>query len=82
MLDAAYANLSELARLAAGYAGEVQEDPERLAEVERRRDLLFRLTQKYGATIEAVLAARNEQPRSWTCSTPPTWISGPSRPGG
>ena len=60
MLDAAYANLSELARLAAAYAEEVQEDPERLAEVERRRDLLFRLTQKYGATLVAVLAAREE----------------------
>jgi len=60
MLDAAYANLSELARLAAAYAAEVQEDPERLGEVERRRDLLFRLTQKYGATVEAVLAARDE----------------------
>jgi DNA repair protein RecN (Recombination protein N) len=60
MLDAAYANLSELSRLAAAYAEEVQEDPERLAEVERRRDLLFRLTQKYGATVEAVLAAREE----------------------
>jgi DNA repair protein RecN (Recombination protein N) len=59
MLDAAYANLSELSRLAAAYAEEVQEDPERLAEVERRRDLLFRLTQKYGATVEAVLAARD-----------------------
>jgi DNA repair protein RecN (Recombination protein N) len=60
MLDAAYANLSELSRLAGAYAGEVQEDPERLAEVERRRDLLFRLTQKYGATVEAVLATRKE----------------------
>jgi DNA repair protein RecN (Recombination protein N) len=60
MLDAAYANLSELSRLAAAYAAEVQEDPERLGEVERRRDLLFRLTQKYGATVEAVLAARDE----------------------
>jgi DNA repair protein RecN (Recombination protein N) len=60
MLDAAYANLSELSRLAAAYAEEVQEDPERLAEVERRRDLLFRLTQKYGSTVESVLSARNE----------------------
>ena len=60
MLDAAYANLSELARLAAVYAEEVQEDPERFAEVERRRDQLFRLTQKHGATLEAVLATRNE----------------------
>jgi DNA repair protein RecN (Recombination protein N) len=38
----------------------VQEDPDRLATVERRRDLLFRLTGKYGATVEAVLATRNE----------------------
>jgi DNA repair protein RecN (Recombination protein N) len=60
LLDTAYANLSELSRLAAAYAEEVQEDPERLAEVERRRDLLFRLTQKYGATLEAVLATRGE----------------------
>jgi DNA repair protein RecN (Recombination protein N) len=60
MLDAAYANLSELTRLAAAYAGEVQEDPERLAEVERRRDQIFRLTQKYGATVEAVLATQAE----------------------
>jgi DNA repair protein RecN (Recombination protein N) len=59
MLDAAYANLSELARLAAEYAAEVQEDPVRLAEVERRRDILFRLTQKHGGSLEAVLAARS-----------------------
>jgi DNA repair protein RecN (Recombination protein N) len=55
LLDAAYANLSELARTAGDYADEIQEDPERLAEVERRRDLLFRLMQKHGATIAAVL---------------------------
>src|SRR5438128_4518169 len=60
MLDAAYTNLSELARQAAAYAAEVEEDPERLAEVERRRDLLFRLTGKYGATLEAVLATREQ----------------------
>ena len=60
MLDAAYTNLSELARQAAAYAAEVEEDPERLAEVERRRDLLFKLTGKYGATLEAVLATREQ----------------------
>jgi DNA repair protein RecN (Recombination protein N) len=60
LLDGAYANLTELARLAGEYAATVQEDPERLAAVERRRDQLFRLTGKYGATLEAVLAARNE----------------------
>jgi len=59
MLDAAYTNLSELARQASAYAGEVQEDPERLAEVERRRDLIFKLTGKYGTTIVEVLATRD-----------------------
>ncbi|HEX6103950.1 MAG TPA: DNA repair protein RecN [Gemmatimonadales bacterium] len=63
MLDTAYANLSELSRLAATYAAEIEEDPERLAEIERRRDLLFRLTQKYGADIGAVLATREESSR-------------------
>lgn len=58
MLDAAYANLTELARLAGEYASSIEEDPARLADVERRRDVLFRLTQKYGASLEAVVATR------------------------
>ena len=58
LLDGAYASLSELARLAADYADGMQEDPARLAEVERRRDTIFRLAQKHGATIEAVLETR------------------------
>lgn len=60
LLDGAYANLSELARVATEYAASVQEDPERLGEVERRRDLLFKLTGKYGVSLEAVLATRDE----------------------
>ncbi len=60
LLDAAYANLTELARSAAEYGDRLQEDPARLAEIERRRDVLFRLTQKYGVTLEAVLATRSE----------------------
>jgi DNA repair protein RecN (Recombination protein N) len=60
LLDAAYTNLSELSRVATDYAEQVQEDPERLAAVERRRDLLFRLTGKYGASLDAVLATRND----------------------
>jgi DNA repair protein RecN (Recombination protein N) len=60
MLDAAYVNLSELTRMAGGYAGSVQEDPERLAFVERRRDLLSRLSGKYGATLHQVLATRDQ----------------------
>jgi DNA repair protein RecN (Recombination protein N) len=60
MLDAAYANLSELARTAAEYAARVQEDPNRLAEIERRRDVLYRLSQKYGASLEEVLQTRSD----------------------
>jgi DNA repair protein RecN (Recombination protein N) len=60
LLDGAYANLSELTRTAGEYADQLQEDPERLAEIERRRHLLFGLTQKHGATLEAVLATRSE----------------------
>ena len=57
MLDGAYANLQEVAKLAVEYAAALEEDPGRLAEVERRRDLLYRLKQKYGETLEAVVSA-------------------------
>jgi DNA repair protein RecN (Recombination protein N) len=60
LLDGAYTNLSELSRVATEYAASVQEDPERLSQVERRRDLLFRLTAKYGASVEAVLTTREQ----------------------
>jgi DNA repair protein RecN (Recombination protein N) len=56
LLDTAFSNLTELSRLASEYAESVQEDPERLAEIERRRDVISRLTQKYGNTLEAVIA--------------------------
>lgn len=55
MLDGAYANLQEVTRLAAEYAADLEENPERLAEVEQRRDLIYRLKQKHGETLEAVL---------------------------
>jgi DNA repair protein RecN (Recombination protein N) len=56
LLDGSYAQLAELARLASAYAEGVERDPARLEAIERRRDLLFRLQQKYGGSIEAVLA--------------------------
>jgi DNA repair protein RecN (Recombination protein N) len=59
LLDTAYANLTELSRLAAEYAEVVQEDPARLAEIEQRRDQIFRLRQKHGASIAEVLSARH-----------------------
>jgi DNA repair protein RecN (Recombination protein N) len=59
LLDNAYAQAGELARLAATYADEVQDDPARLSEVERRRDLIYRLKQKHGATLEEITAVRD-----------------------
>ncbi len=63
LLDSAYAQAGELARLAGGYADGVQEDPARLADVERRRDLIYRLKQKHGATLEEITAVRDQAAR-------------------
>jgi DNA repair protein RecN (Recombination protein N) len=63
VLDGAFANLTELARLANEYADGISEDPKRQAEVERRRDLLFKLTQKHGGTLATVLATGEEAGR-------------------
>ncbi|MEO8031289.1 MAG: DNA repair protein RecN [Gemmatimonadota bacterium] len=60
MLDAAFTNLTELARVAEEFAGGVNQDPARQEEVERRRDLISRLIQKHGADIDAVLRTRAE----------------------
>ncbi len=60
LCDTAYYALEELARDAAAYAQDVDVDPERLAEVERRKDLLFRLTRKYGTTVRQVIEAGQE----------------------
>jgi DNA repair protein RecN (Recombination protein N) len=53
--DAAFYGLEELARELVAYEEGIELDPERLAEVERRRDLIFRLTKKYGPAIGDVL---------------------------
>jgi DNA repair protein RecN (Recombination protein N) len=53
--DAAFYGLEELSRELVAYEEGVELDPERLAEVERRRDLLFRLTKKYGPSIAEVI---------------------------
>lgn len=58
ILDSIHAALDELVRTATGYAAGMQEDPGRLAEVEQRRDVLHRLKQKYGGTLEQVLESR------------------------
>ena len=57
LFDNGYYALEELARALDDYASGVDLDPARLAEVERRRDLVFRLTKKYGPTVADVLEA-------------------------
>ncbi len=59
LLDPVFANLSELTRQIRDYTSGLEDDPGRLTEIESRRDLLHRLKQKYGATLEAVLETRN-----------------------
>ena len=63
MLDAALLNVTELERAVRDYAEGVELDPARLAAVERRRDTLFKLDQKYGPGLERVLAAGDEARR-------------------
>jgi DNA repair protein RecN (Recombination protein N) len=60
LFDNAWYALEELAREAQAYADGVEHDPARLDEVERRRDLLFRLMKKYGGSLEAVMRTGKE----------------------
>jgi DNA repair protein RecN (Recombination protein N) len=57
LYDAAYYNLEALSRELSEYESSVELDPTRLEEVRRRRDLLFRLTKKYGPTLAEVIEA-------------------------
>jgi DNA repair protein RecN (Recombination protein N) len=54
LYDSAFYSLQELARELDEYGRAVDLDPARLAEVQRRRDLIFRLSKKYGPSLEAV----------------------------
>jgi DNA repair protein RecN (Recombination protein N) len=55
LYDGAYYSLEELARALEEYEGSVDLDPERLGEVQQRRDLLFRLCKKYGPALGDVI---------------------------
>ena len=63
LVDAAFANLEELAADARALAEGLDADPGRLAELEQRRDVLHRLLQKYGPTTADVLATRDRSAR-------------------
>jgi DNA repair protein RecN (Recombination protein N) len=55
--DTAYYAIEALARELDEYGTTVELDPARLESVRRRRDLLFRLTKKYGGTLDDAIRA-------------------------
>lgn len=57
LFDAGFYALQELARSVEDYAGSVDLDPARLADVRQRRDRLFGLLKKYGPTLDNVIEA-------------------------
>ncbi|MEW5917103.1 MAG: DNA repair protein RecN [Gemmatimonadota bacterium] len=59
-LDAATYTVDELRRELEHYDSGITADPERLRTVQERRDTIFRLTRKYGATVENVLATAEQ----------------------
>ena len=56
LYDTGFYALDELARSASDYATSVELDPERLSGVRARRELIFRLSKKYGGTLADVIA--------------------------
>ncbi len=55
IFDSAFFAIEALARELTEYESSVDLDPARLEEVRRRRDLLFRLTKKYGGSLAEVI---------------------------
>jgi DNA repair protein RecN (Recombination protein N) len=60
LFDSAFYALEELSRQLSDYEESIDLDPARLVEVQRRRDLLFRLTKKYGPTVADALRVARE----------------------
>jgi DNA repair protein RecN (Recombination protein N) len=58
--DSAYYAIEALARELEEYEAAIDLDPSRLEKVRRRRDLLFRLTKKYGGTLADVIRTGQE----------------------
>ena len=63
LLDAATTAADELARAVRDYAADLDADPARLAAVEQRRDVLYRLVHKYGPGMADVLETRTTAER-------------------
>lgn len=59
LLEGAYYNAEELGRRMVEYASRVEHDPGRLDAIQRRQDLLYRLKNKYGPTLQDVLETRD-----------------------
>ncbi|MEO6445060.1 MAG: DNA repair protein RecN [Gemmatimonadaceae bacterium] len=60
LLDSAFVQLEELAREVSVYETGFDDDPERLLQLESRRNLLFNLTRKHGGSIESALDVLRE----------------------
>ena len=60
LFDAAFYGVDELSRAITAYAGSVEHDPARLASVEQRRDLIYRLAAKHGGSVDKAVAAGRE----------------------
>lgn len=59
-LGEAIYRLEEVATSISGYLSDIEDNPQRLAEIEERLDLISRLKRKYGATIEEILQRATE----------------------
>lgn len=55
LYDTGFYALDELAHASSEYAASVELDPERLSSVRTRRELIFRLSKKYGGTLADVI---------------------------
>lgn len=61
--DGAFYAIEALARELEEYEASIDLDPSRLEDVRRRRDLLFRLTKKYGGTLSDVIRTGEDAKR-------------------
>jgi DNA repair protein RecN (Recombination protein N) len=59
-IDQSLVTLQELARDLAAYDATLESDPERLAEVDRRRDQIARVIRKHGGSFQTALTALHE----------------------